>query len=236
MDVTDSMGRAQKAAYVNESGLYSLIMGSKKPEAKRFKRWVTSEVLPSIRKTGRYEAPRQESPNRGGALANALEGIGGALVELKGDIDAVRDESREGIKGLREEIRQSAANAPTVTRLPRRADYDTMTHLLQVNGIGLDPVAFRRALAHVGLIESCDRVVRPRAPGGRTQKSYWVFTARGMQFGCDWPLNSHETQLLFEKEKFMLLYKKLRRATRWFKSRLRICRRGWRGCPSRSWG
>ena len=42
---------------VNESGLYSLILGSRKPEAKRFKRWVTGEVLPSIRKTGAYVGP-----------------------------------------------------------------------------------------------------------------------------------------------------------------------------------
>lgn len=42
---------------INESGLYSLIMGSRKPEAKKFKKWVTSEVLPAIRRTGRYEAP-----------------------------------------------------------------------------------------------------------------------------------------------------------------------------------
>jgi prophage antirepressor-like protein len=44
-----------KSIYVNESGIYSLIMGSKLPAAKDFKRWVTKEVLPSIRKTGRYE-------------------------------------------------------------------------------------------------------------------------------------------------------------------------------------
>ena len=42
---------------VNESGLYSLILGSRKPEAKRFKKWVTSEVLPAIRKTGSYNGP-----------------------------------------------------------------------------------------------------------------------------------------------------------------------------------
>jgi len=41
---------------VNESGLYSLILTSRKPEAKRFKKWVTSEVLPAIRKTGKYES------------------------------------------------------------------------------------------------------------------------------------------------------------------------------------
>ena len=41
---------------INESGLYSLVLSSKLPGAKKFKRWVTSEVLPSIRKTGRYTA------------------------------------------------------------------------------------------------------------------------------------------------------------------------------------
>lgn len=45
---------------INESGLYSLILGSRKPEAKKFKKWVTGEVLPAIRKTGRYVAPPAE--------------------------------------------------------------------------------------------------------------------------------------------------------------------------------
>lgn len=50
----------QKVTIINESGLYSLIFGSKLESAKRFKRWVTSEVLPSIRKTGGYQ--KQLSP------------------------------------------------------------------------------------------------------------------------------------------------------------------------------
>ena len=50
-------GGKQMANHINESGLYALIFGSTKPEAKRFKRWVTSEVLPSIRKTGGYQRP-----------------------------------------------------------------------------------------------------------------------------------------------------------------------------------
>lgn len=52
--ITDSFGRKRYPTYVNESGLYSLIMGSKLPSAKKFKRWVTSEVLPTLRKTGQY--------------------------------------------------------------------------------------------------------------------------------------------------------------------------------------
>ncbi|EDS73012.1 BRO family, N-terminal domain protein [Anaerofustis stercorihominis DSM 17244] len=51
----DSMGRTQETIFINESGLYSLILSSKLPSAKKFKRWVTSEVLPSIRKTGEYK-------------------------------------------------------------------------------------------------------------------------------------------------------------------------------------
>ena len=52
-------GGNQEVIFINESGLYSLILSSKLPQAKAFKRWVTSEVLPSIRKTGRYELPQQ---------------------------------------------------------------------------------------------------------------------------------------------------------------------------------
>lgn len=51
----DTKGGKQTVNCVNESGLYALIFGSKLESAKRFKRWVTSEVLPAIRRTGRYE-------------------------------------------------------------------------------------------------------------------------------------------------------------------------------------
>ena len=56
MEVIDSLGRTQRANHVNESGLYALILGSTKDAAKRFKRWITGEVLPAIRKTGSYSA------------------------------------------------------------------------------------------------------------------------------------------------------------------------------------
>lgn len=53
--VIDKIGRQQSVYCVNEGGLYNLIFKSEKDEAKAFKRWVTHEVLPSIRKTGKYE-------------------------------------------------------------------------------------------------------------------------------------------------------------------------------------
>ena len=52
--IQDSIGRMQNTPIINESGLYSLILSSKMPNAKKFKRWVTSEVLPAIRKHGLY--------------------------------------------------------------------------------------------------------------------------------------------------------------------------------------
>lgn len=52
--IRDSIGRSQRPTIITESGLYSLILSSKMPNAKRFKRWVTSEVLPAIRKHGAY--------------------------------------------------------------------------------------------------------------------------------------------------------------------------------------
>ena len=53
-DTIDTIGRNQLLTYVNESGMYALVLGSKLKEAKKFKHWVTSEVLPSIRKHGAY--------------------------------------------------------------------------------------------------------------------------------------------------------------------------------------
>ncbi|MCG4274467.1 Bro-N domain-containing protein [Acetobacter senegalensis] len=52
--LVDTLGGLQSMTAINESGLYSLILTSRKPAAKRFKKWVTSEVLPAIRKTGGY--------------------------------------------------------------------------------------------------------------------------------------------------------------------------------------
>jgi prophage antirepressor-like protein len=52
--IADTLGGSQETSVISESGLYSLILTSRKPEAKRFKKWVTSEVLPSLRKTGAY--------------------------------------------------------------------------------------------------------------------------------------------------------------------------------------
>ena len=57
VSLTDAIGRNQDTSIVSESGLYSLVLGSRKPQAKPFKRWVTHDVIPSIRKHGAYMTP-----------------------------------------------------------------------------------------------------------------------------------------------------------------------------------
>lgn len=69
--IKDSIGRMQKTAFISESGLYALVLSSKLQDAKKFKRWVTSEVLPSIRKNGGYIAG-QETLSDDELMARAL--------------------------------------------------------------------------------------------------------------------------------------------------------------------
>lgn len=70
-DLIDSIGRRQEMTVINESGLYNVILRSDKPEAKPFRRWVTSEVLPSIRRTGGY-IQGQETLSPAELMAKAL--------------------------------------------------------------------------------------------------------------------------------------------------------------------
>ena len=59
--IADKLGRMQETTIINESGIYSLILSSKLPNAKKFKRWITSEVLPSLRKYGSYSIVKPDS-------------------------------------------------------------------------------------------------------------------------------------------------------------------------------
>ncbi len=70
--IVDSLGRTQQATFVNEDGLYDTILESRKPGAKVFRKWVTSEVLPSIRKQGGYMVLGADEPDEV-ILARALQ-------------------------------------------------------------------------------------------------------------------------------------------------------------------
>lgn len=85
----DSLGGRQKTTIINESGLYSLILQSKLPRAREFKRWVTSEVLPQIRKTGGY-IPLDKEDDEKTILAKALKILNRTLEQKDELIEAQR--------------------------------------------------------------------------------------------------------------------------------------------------
>ena len=85
--VTDSKGRKNRLNFVNEDGLYDVILDSRKPEAKAFRKWVTSVVLPSIRKSGGYIAARpDESPEA--IMARALKVADETMKRQQAQIEA----------------------------------------------------------------------------------------------------------------------------------------------------
>lgn len=85
--IQGDLGGTQQMTIINESGLYALIFGSKLESAKRFKHWVTSEVLPSIRKTGRYQVPM--------STAEQIQILAQGNVELEQKIDSVDKDLQE---------------------------------------------------------------------------------------------------------------------------------------------
>jgi len=89
--ICDTPGGPQRLTTVNESGLYALIFGSKLPAARAFKRWVTSEVLPTLRRTGAYVSPD--------ATAEQLSALAAQIEAMRGDANhtAMQGENRGGV-------------------------------------------------------------------------------------------------------------------------------------------
>ena len=91
--IKDSLGRTQQALFVNEDGLYDVILDSRKPEARQFRKWVTSEVLPAIRKTGGYMVAQQdETPEQ--LMARALRVAEETLARQKAKMEQVQRENK----------------------------------------------------------------------------------------------------------------------------------------------
>lgn len=90
VETIDTLGGKQNMTVVNESGLYALVFGSRLESAKRFKHWVTSEVLPSIRKTGSYGVPKSTS-GQIQLLAQGYTELEQAVTSIKDDVAELKD-------------------------------------------------------------------------------------------------------------------------------------------------
>lgn len=107
ISLTDAVGRPHQTTIINEFGLYNLILGSRKPEAKQFKRWITHEVIPQIRQTGAYQ------------------------VDNRDDDLPLTDSRREYLHAARSIAMASDAARPLVRSLLQKAGIDTTPALPQ---------------------------------------------------------------------------------------------------------
>ena len=85
--LTDSLGREQKTTVINESGMYAVILRSDKPQAQKFRKWITSEVIPSIRKTGVYSLGGNDEYSKKstsvGEVASLIKTLRGVMKDQK---------------------------------------------------------------------------------------------------------------------------------------------------------
>lgn len=100
----DTLGGKQDLTIINESGLYALIFGSKLESAKRFKHWVTSEVLPAIRKNGNYNMPM--------TIEEQLQIVAKGTLEVKEEIKRVDND----LQNLKEDMPLLALECQRITR------------------------------------------------------------------------------------------------------------------------
>lgn len=131
--IVDTQGRKQYPTLINESGLYSLILSSKLPSAKEFKHWITSEVLPQIRKTGKY-APKPLS--REELLAKAVLEADTMIKEQKELIEQKTKELEEKNNKL-EEQKPKVIFAESVVASDSAILVRELAHLIKQNGFAI---------------------------------------------------------------------------------------------------
>lgn len=191
MSMPDHM-KGSKIMVIYESGLYSLILSSDLESAKRFKRWVTNEVLPSIRMTGSYSIHKKQ-----------VEPL------------SFEDEVRAGlswIKSLSDELRLNDVSKlglykqfgdprglPTPDYVESKGVVFSATYLLKQKGIEIGTPTFNNLLESKGVLET---KTRPSSKGG--DKKFKCLTEKGLEFGENQqsPKNPRETQPLYYEDKF----------------------------------
>lgn len=198
--IIDALGREQQANFVNEDGLYDVILDSRKPQAKAFRKWVTSEVLPAIRKTGGYLATKQDdTPEE--IMARALTIAQATLAkreERLKQLEAQAEQQQVTIEIQTEEIKKSA---PKVSYYDNHLQsVNTQTSTQAAKQIGMDAEKLHKKLKEIGIIyrqsgqcilhapystwgmHSTRTQTYTRSDGSTGTSVYTVWTTKGVRF------------------------------------------------------
>jgi len=185
--------------FLTESGVYKLIFKSRKPEAEAFQDWVTDEVLPSIRKTGKYTV-NSSFNNRKENFEMELIGIGHTAEIL--------NISKIGRIQLIHNVHKN--NAVSTKSLPLNEEdvrvSFSATELLSRNNCDLKIIAFNELMINKGFL-----IVNERRSIGKTKKYFKSLVGEGLKYGKnDINIKSHlETQPHYYEDVFMELYELL---------------------------
>lgn len=181
---------------INESGLYSLVLGSKLPTAKKFKHWVTSEVLPTIRKTGSYSIP-QVTPNphyRTRMIGTAVRDVGKTA------------EALEKVFGCRHGMALATASSmvgeaygidmtPVQRLIPAEDNPGTLSPSQIAESLGLFNKQGNPDAQTVNrMLQSCGLQDKPRDTSGANLKNAkWFLTEEGKFYGEQKPMDNKRT-------------------------------------------
>lgn len=165
----DTLGGAQRLTIINESGVYSLIMSSKLPQAREFKHWVTAEVLPTIRKEGMYMTERKAMQAQQDPLAFLAEAL-----KVADDV-------------IKKQQTQIAALEPKAKHYDEyMSREDTYTVSATAEMFGVSPSKLFKCLTAAGWLykpPACAYQIAAGAPAGvfTIRKIYWQKLERGEQ-------------------------------------------------------
>lgn len=187
--------KGSKITIINESGLYSLILRSEKPEAKKFKKWITSEVIPSIRKTGSFSVKslKLAAPS---TSADYVYGFNAYIAGLKANLN-ISDASTAGLYNRL----AIAMGYPEVDYVPSKGIKFSASTLLEKFGRKGQIHEFNRRMEAKGFLEVKERYSTSKPDH---IKKFKALTEAGLQFGENSvsPKNEKEVQPHYYESKF----------------------------------
>lgn len=150
-------GGVQKATFVNEDGLYDVILDSRKPQAKAFRKWLTSEVIPSIRKTGGYIATQQEDTPES-IMARALKIADETLKRHEQRVRELETQTEQQAQTIDIQQKELTVAAPKVRYYDDTlASVDFVTTQQIANEIGMNANVLSKKLEEIGILYNQSR-------------------------------------------------------------------------------
>ncbi len=190
--ILDRLGREQQAIFVSEAGMYDVIIRSDSDKARPFRRWITSEVLPSIRRTGGYSVE-----NSGATTAHPTTTVKAKIAAAKFLASFLN--LNESSKLLIAKSIADPLGLPTPDYTPSKGILKSASELLKENGSPMSAREFNAKLMKLGYLTE---LTRRSSKGG--VKKFKSITAKGLEYGENQvnPNNPKSTQPLWYADRF----------------------------------